>query len=188
MAVTRRAVVWRHWYTTLNEMLSSMDETERADVVSALGPGERCVASEWYLAIPAYSAAFEEAQDLVWRLTSRESELQRIVHGVGMPTRRSFYFGASVKEREQPLSPLVRLRKFEVGNRLENAFRRSRYRSYPVLSWVLSSHLQQILDFAPMERRRLRRETQDTLKSAINAVKYGVSSLQNMPAGRVETR
>ncbi|MGP3779937.1 hypothetical protein ACTWKD_14440, partial [Halanaerobium saccharolyticum] len=51
------AAVWRTWYTTLAQLLATMDPEEAAQIVVRPLPGDITVAGEWFLGIPAYSAA-----------------------------------------------------------------------------------------------------------------------------------
>jgi hypothetical protein len=89
--VNPRAEVWRHWYSTLNQMLSDMSAAVRADIVVAPLPGNASVAGEWFLGVPSYSAAPDVGLRLIQLYTSQEGEIDRLKYGVGLPVHTSFY-------------------------------------------------------------------------------------------------
>jgi hypothetical protein len=134
------AIVWRHWYSTVNGLLGELPEKTRRDVSVVLLP-KGAVAGEWFVSIPKYSAAAEKGLEHKRMLTSREEELDRMVRGVGLPTRSDFYYGKT-KKVDSVISPFFRLRKAEVADRLRTAFRRSNFACYSVLSPVLATSLE----------------------------------------------
>jgi KaiC/GvpD/RAD55 family RecA-like ATPase len=148
MSTSPTALVWRHWYTTLNDMLVHFGEEERRNIRVTFLPGGVCIAGEWFVAVPQYSAAPEKGLDLIKMLTSREAELDRMVRGVGLPTRTDFFYGDNGNSQESIISPFFRLKKREIGDRISNAFRRSQFACYSLLSPVLAIHLKQILEIS----------------------------------------
>ena len=167
-----KAVVWRHWYTTVNQMLAELDDLSRNDVEVMLLPGETCVAGNWYVSIPQNSPATAEGLELLRMLSSREAEVDRMMRGVGLPTRRSFYSTSADSESESVLSPFFRLSKQKVGRRLESAFRRSEFACYPVLSVGLGVHLRRILELPDAPRRVLRREIKSILHGLVETIRF----------------
>jgi KaiC/GvpD/RAD55 family RecA-like ATPase len=172
MSTSINALVWRHWYTTLNDMLASLEEKTRRDIAVALLPKEVCVAGEWYVAIPQYSAAPENGLELIRMLTSREAELDRMIRGVGLPTRAAFYYGDKERPASGVLSPFFRLKKNEVGDRISTAFRRSRFQCYSLLSPVLATHLKQILEIPDCPAEELRSEVGSVLASLVDTLRF----------------
>jgi KaiC/GvpD/RAD55 family RecA-like ATPase len=146
------AVVWRHWYTTLNQMLSGMDPHERRDIqVRPLF--HQTISGEWYLAVPAYSAASNIGRDIIRVLTSPERELRRMHRGVGMPTRTSFYERPAAESRTPiRISPFFDLpADTDIYSILDGAFRRSAVPCYRIFAETLSAHLLRILSLDPEE-------------------------------------
>lgn len=167
-----KAVVWRHWYTTLNDMLAGVEEKTRREIAVALLPKDVCVAGEWFVSIPHYSAAAENGLELIRILTSREAELDRMVRGVGLPTRAAFYYGEEARPASGVLSPFFRLKKKEVGDRIRTAFRRSQFQCYSLLSSVLATHLKQILEIPECPGKELRGEVSDILASLADTLRF----------------
>ena len=138
-------VVWRHWYNTLSQMMWDLPHTERAHIEVQPIFGKITTAGEWYLAIPAYSAAPEVAWQIIKMITAPDRELQRIYRGVGLPTRSSFYKPGSEKE-ESSLSPFFHLSRSTLRDLVNGAFQRSSFPCYQVLSETISAHLVKLLE------------------------------------------
>jgi KaiC/GvpD/RAD55 family RecA-like ATPase len=172
LAVDAKALVWRHWYTTVNDMLAGLEEAARQDIGLALLPRGVCVAGEWFVAIPQHSAAVEKGLELIGRLTSKEAELDRMNHGVGLPTRRDFYYRENANSDFGMVSPFFRLSKSAMGARIRSAFRRSSFACYSLLSPILATHLKQILKMPDSARRVLRREVKDVLASLADTLGF----------------
>lgn len=166
------ALVWRHWYTTLNDMLANVDEKNRRDITVTLLPKKVCVAGEWFVAIPQYSAASSNGLDLIRILTSTEAELDRMVRGIGLPTRSGFYYADDTQPMSGVLSPFFRLEKKEVGDRIRTAFRRSQFSCYSLLSGVLATHIKQILEVPELSLDELRKETGSILGSLVDTFRF----------------
>lgn len=141
-----KAKVWRHWYTTFNQMISTFEENNDTDSLENFSiraiPGGKSVSGEWYLAIPSYSAAPEAGLEIMKILTSYESELNRIRIGVGLPTRESFY----KKNHSEKISfaSNYSLEKTEVRKIISSSFRRSTFSCYSIISKILAYHLKMI--------------------------------------------
>lgn len=139
------AQVWRHWFTSLCQMMNELPPDARRDIEVRCLPGRIAVAGEWYLGVPAYSAAPDVALELMKILTTREEELERLRRGVGLPTRTTYYDS----DRALLQSEHVSLQGDEIGRLLQNAFRRSTFDCYQKVSRLLSFHLQRIIEIDP---------------------------------------
>jgi KaiC/GvpD/RAD55 family RecA-like ATPase len=148
--VNPRARVWRHWYTTLNQMLAEMSPVDQRRVKVRLLPGEVAVAGEWYLAIPSYSAAPDVGLAIIRHLTRREAEFDRVWAGIGMPTRRSFFSDPASAERG--VSPFFTLDGARLGELIDHAFMRSRILGYEQVSRSLALHLVEIIRLPESEQ------------------------------------
>jgi KaiC/GvpD/RAD55 family RecA-like ATPase len=146
--------VWRHWYNTLNAYLSQLRPEDRNRIRVQPLFGNFTTAGEWYLALPAYSAAPEIGWDLIRLLTSYERELQRVYLGVGLPTRKAFYGLPDDSANLLPpkrggvmmLSPFFDLELPAMQDMVQNAFQRSRFPCYSRFTETISAHLKRILE------------------------------------------
>lgn len=138
------AVVWHHWYTTLNQMLSEMDIGEQQKIVVIQLPGGHTIAGEWFLGLPSYSAAPEAGLQLIRLLTTREAEMNRLHLGVGLPTRESFYQEVGAAARED-VSPYFRMSLETIGRLLTSAHQRSKFAGYSRVSGILTHNLKRVL-------------------------------------------
>jgi len=130
-----KAQVWRHWYTTLNQMLSGMPREDRSTIRVGPLPGAVSTAGEWYLGVPAYSAAPDVGLKLIKLFTTHEAESDRLRLGVGLPTRDSFYLETPGRSS---ISPLFAMDADVLRGLVNNAFRRSSFGCYPKFSNLLS--------------------------------------------------
>jgi KaiC/GvpD/RAD55 family RecA-like ATPase len=147
VTVMTNAVVWRHWYTTLNQMLAGMSQEERGGIEVTYLPKLKSVAGEWYIGISTYSAAVDVGLSLIRMLTSREAELDRLMSGVGLPTRLAFYEkGSSTQRLDTFVSPFFSLQTESLAEVIQKSFRRSAFGCYRSLSGVLASHLRRIIE------------------------------------------
>ncbi len=117
--------LWRHWYTTASQMFSKIQTEFWPDLRVSLLPNNACVAGEWYLTIPSYSAAPEFGGEILRQLISRDEEFERLRQGVGLPVRNLFY------DPERIGSELLRSRYFslparETGEALAGALKGDR--------------------------------------------------------------
>jgi hypothetical protein len=165
-----KAGIWRHWYTTLNQMMSELNSETRALIrVSAL-PGRVSVAGDWFLAVPAYAAAPDVGLRVIKLFSTRDAELDRLKRGVGLPTRLTFYkpeTRSALVDRPgvtdpRPgaltVSPYFSLHSDDLTSILENAFRRSMFECYHRQTGVLTAHLECILDFQEVDEPAARAE------------------------------
>lgn len=167
IAVRKDALVWRHWYSTLNQMLASMAPEESATIAVGLLPGGITTSGEWYLALPVYSAAPDVGLKIISQMTSREAELNRMRLGVGLPTRSSFYKRlADAEVGRTPISPFFSLPVAKVGTLMETAFRRSRFGCYLRVHQVLAHHLMRIIEIPEHDRPEMDTEVRQLLRSA----------------------
>jgi KaiC/GvpD/RAD55 family RecA-like ATPase len=152
----KTARVWRHWFTTLSEMLSKLTCEERAGIMAVPLPGGKSVAGEWYLAVPAYSAAPDIGLEVIRILTTREEELERLRRGVGLPTRTEYYEKGYA---DMPNAGCLTLSAAELGELLKESFRRSELECYPMATRVLTFHLKRIIEIPG--------ESEDTVRNHI---------------------
>jgi len=161
LSVDTNAVVWRHWYTTLNQMMYDMQPKEREKVCVTLLPQKSTVAGEWYLGIPEYSAAPKVGLEIIKVITTREAELDRLRTGVGLPTRQEFYTGFIATE-DTPVSPYFAMDVKRIGQLLmeksATKLRRSDFGCYFSFSRILAFHLQRILEVPGGDKQELDKE------------------------------
>ncbi|HKQ69244.1 MAG TPA: ATPase domain-containing protein [Polyangiaceae bacterium] len=142
--VSAKAVIWRHWFSTLSQMLSGLTAEQRRDIEVTLLPGPS-VGGDWFIAIPSYSAASDVGVDLLERLTTPQANVERLHLGIGLPTYDSFYD----RPNSERLSPYFSVPLTEVRNAIENAFTRSTLGSYGEQSEILGHHLKRLLETQP---------------------------------------
>ena len=164
--VNARARVWRHWYSTLNQMFSEMLPSERAEISVAPLPGEISVAGEWFLGVPRYSAAPDVGLKIIQLYTSREAELDRLKYGVGLPVRGSFYTGQ--EDASTNVSPFFSMHGPSLLAIVEGAFRRSSFACYRAYGSMLSTHLQSVLMLPVLDEQHLERE----IRAKVSSLNY----------------
>jgi len=155
-------VVWRHWYNTLSQMMWDLPAEERSAISVHPLPNQVTSAGEWYLIVPAYSAAPDLAWQIIQLITSPERELQRIYHGVGLPTRVSYYLHPSTPTPASLVSPFFHISRDTLRDLVNGAFQRSEFPCYQRMTETISAHLQKILDLPP--------QTQTILHDQVNSV------------------
>jgi KaiC/GvpD/RAD55 family RecA-like ATPase len=178
MRVNLKAKVWRHWYSTLNQMLNDMPAQDREEIIISMLPGGVTTAGEWYLGVPIYSAAPDVALEMIKLLTSHEAEMERMRLGIGLPTRSIFFRETNQTGESGLLTPtdlpvrsgffkeenaveLSRYRSLPPGNMqelLSKAFRRSDFGCYSQLSNILAFYLQHILEIPQISDRQVEQE------------------------------
>jgi ABC-type glycerol-3-phosphate transport system substrate-binding protein len=109
-------------------------------------PDKITSAGEWYLAVPAYSAAPELAWQLIQMITSPDRELLRIYNGVGLPTRESYYRHTAPANPASLISPFFNISRTLLRDLVDGAFQRSTFPCYQKMTETISAHLQRILD------------------------------------------
>jgi KaiC/GvpD/RAD55 family RecA-like ATPase len=151
--VKPNALVWRHWYTTLNQMIQDLKEPGLSQNIGiAELPGGVSIGGQWYLSIPAYSAAPYAGLELIKLMTFREEELARVRMGVGLPTQSSFYSTENKPHHlDYNISPYFSLNISTVKNLIENSFRRSDFSCYFQISNILAFHLRKIIEIPEPE-------------------------------------
>jgi ABC-type glycerol-3-phosphate transport system substrate-binding protein len=149
-ALTSSAIISRHWYNTLNQMMADLGSEKRASYSITMLPGfgagqsYMTTAGEWYLAVPAYSAAPEVAMDVIEYLTTPDNEMQRLHLGVSLPTRADYY-SPDAPRMATDFSPFFEMPRDALSNLVEGVFRRSDFPKYQAFAETLSSHLQRLL-------------------------------------------
>ncbi len=142
-----KAKVWRHWYTTYNQMISDFiyfkKEKEISEIRITSLPGNISIAGEWYLGIPAYSAAPEAGLELIKNLVSHEEQLNRVRMGVGLPINKKFY--SSNSDKQVLISSNFSTKKSFIEQTIENSFRRSTFSCYTYVSRILAYHLKRVI-------------------------------------------
>lgn len=167
----KKAQVWRHWYTTLNQMLADMPPDERASIHVGALPKSVTIAGEWYLGVPAYSAAPDVALKLIKLFTTHEAESDRLRLGVGLPTRQSFYKSTSARSS---ISPLFAMDSSVLRGLIKNAFRRSAVGCYSKFSTLVTLYLQDLLEYSSDDAQTLRKEIRsriDDLQRHLQAIR-----------------
>lgn len=161
----RRPAVWRQWYVTLNQLMSDMESDVRNRIrVSAL-PKNITVAGEWYLALPSHSAAPTVGLEIIKSLTSREAEIERLIAGVGLPTRTSFYDTEAGEQGEIPISPFFSMEPKAVLDLTNNAFRRSRFGCYAQFADIITYNLQRIIEIPDASDAEVEEKIRSIFKS-----------------------
>ena len=166
-----KAQVWRHWYTTLNQMLADMPPEERASIHVGPLPKSITIAGEWYLGVPEYSAAPDVALKLIKLFTTHEAESDRLRLGVGLPTRESFYTGTSARSS---ISPLFAMDSTVLRGLIKNAFRRSAVGCYSKFSTLVTLYLQDLMECSSDNAQTLRGEIRsriDDLQRHLQAIR-----------------
>jgi KaiC/GvpD/RAD55 family RecA-like ATPase len=144
-------LVWRHWYVTLNQLMSDMEPQERRGIQVSSLPGDIAIAGEWYLALPSHSAAPSVGLEIIKSLTSHDAEIERLISGVGLPTRTSFYNAdRGALAGEIPISPFFSMDPKTVLDLNINAFRRSRFGCYAQFADIITHNLQRIIEIPDM--------------------------------------
>ena len=141
--VNLKAQVWRHWYSTLNQMLSEMNSADRSDVLLAPLPGRVSVAGEWFLGVPRYSAAPDVGMRLIQLCTSPEAVVDRLMHGVGLPVQQTFYENQG--ESSTSISPFISIDAQLLLKIIQGAFERSSFTCYRRYASILATHLRSVL-------------------------------------------
>jgi hypothetical protein len=180
MAQMRGALVWRHWYNTLNQMLSSFEEADQLEDIevrplfgpNAPSPESRMTtAGEWYLAVPPYSAAPEVAFDIIASLTTYEKEMERVHLGVGLPTHTKFY----ESKGEHSCTLASKYFEFEMPvlrDLVQGAFCRSTISRYDEISETLAANLVRLLELPAFQGKDATEEKRldDRIRAAIDAL------------------
>jgi KaiC/GvpD/RAD55 family RecA-like ATPase len=177
--LAHQAVVWRHWYTTLNQMLYELGAEEREKIKVAPLPGRVSVAGEWYCAVTAYSAAPDVGLEIIKLMTSREAEIDRLQSGVGLPTRFSFY-----KQPEKtsvmniPISPYFSMDIHTLNELITNSFSRSKFGCYSQLTNILAYHLQRVITIPDGDDNEIEERIKNIFMSFETSISFVMSDQQ----------
>jgi ABC-type glycerol-3-phosphate transport system substrate-binding protein len=152
VSVNPDAVVWRHWYNTLAQMMENPELQDPFGIKVVALPGGFTIAGEWYLALPAYSAAPDVGLEIIKQMTTREAEMERLQLGIGLPTRQTYYLsGGDHALPESPLSSNMEMSMDELHTLISTAFQRSAFGCYPKASRIIARALQRIIEIPDME-------------------------------------
>lgn len=166
----RRAVVSRQWFNTLHQQLSEFSPASRSDF--AVGPlfGDITTAGEWYLSVPAYSAAPEIGMQLIEAMTTADREIEGVESGVGLPTRAAYY----TCDAQASVSRHFALSRGEVHRLWSKGIRRSEFVMYHRSAAPISSHLVSILELPGAD---LPREVSEVLENLVASLRFLRSSV-----------
>jgi hypothetical protein len=165
------AVVWRHWYSTYNQMISTISPDLLDQIMVSALPGGIAIAGEWYLGIPAYSAAPEIGLEIIKLLTSREAELERLNYGIGLPTRETFY-SRDASITSTLVSPHFSMPLLTLKELMNNAFRRSTFGCYLRISTILAFHLKKIIEIPDKDENTIRNKIETSFKSLVDYINF----------------
>jgi hypothetical protein len=177
-------IISRHWYNTLNQALSQMTPSKRADIDVRPLFDEVTTAGEWYLSIPTHSASPEVGLRLIEYLTAPDSETSRVELGVGLPTRTAYFEAGDVS-----VSRDFRLSRADVLRILDKAIRRSEFQLYQRLANTISVRLRWILEIPDYRAGTLATsaETRAEIERMMKILTRDIRSLTRS-AGSPETR
>lgn len=145
--VSPTAVVWRHWYSSLNQMMSKLEPEGREEITVTHLPGQISVAGEWYCAIPVHSAAPEVGLEIIKLLTDSNDSFRRQQIGIGLPVTDSFYKTDSRHNSiDFPISPYFSVDAEVLSHLTKFPFRRSDFGCYLQAHEMLSHTLRRIIE------------------------------------------
>jgi len=165
-----RAVVSRQWFNTLSQQLSECTPDSRSGFAVCPLFGDITTAGEWYLSVPAYSAAPEVGMQLIEAMTSPDREIEGVESGVGLPTRAAYY----TSDAQASVSRHFTLSRSEAHRLWSKGIRRSEFVMYHRSAAPISSHLVSILELLPGPN--LRHEVKKVLESLIASLRFLRSS------------
>jgi len=171
--VNLKAQVWRHWYSTLNQMLSEMEPADRSEVLLGPLPGEVSVAGEWFLGVPRYSAAPDVGMRLIQLCTSPDAVMDRLMHGVGLPVQQTFY--EKEGESSTGISPFISLDAQLLLKIIQGAFERSSFTCYRHYSSILATHLRSVLLLPATDPVEL----EAVIRSRLNGLRERLARVEN---------
>ncbi len=166
--VSPRAVIWRHTYAALNQLMLILTPSERAYIQICTLPGEVTVVNECYLSIPSYSAAPDVGIEIIKLLTSPEAEAERWQLGVGLPTRWQFYSHVNDSSKQLAISPYFSMEAANLSKLIAKAFTVSSFGCYSYYSDILTNHLQKTIEIPDSTERELDEQISMILNSLKN--------------------
>jgi KaiC/GvpD/RAD55 family RecA-like ATPase/ABC-type glycerol-3-phosphate transport system substrate-binding protein len=160
--VNTEAVVWRHWYSTLNQMMSRLKVEERAAIKIISLPQGVTIAGEWFWGIPSHSAAPEIGLEIIKLLTKHDAELDRLHLGIGLPTRSTFYDSIEKPDAKSNLdevsvSPFFSMDAPSLKRLVGTAFRRSDFGCYARSFSAMAHYLQKIIELPNNDEQEIER-------------------------------
>jgi KaiC/GvpD/RAD55 family RecA-like ATPase len=171
--VNTNAVVWRHWYSTLNQLMSLLSIEQKEEIKIVPLPNEITVAGEWYWGIPNHSAAPEIGLEIIKLLTKPAAELDRLQLGVGLPTRKRFYDSIAKSESgEIAVSPDFSMNAAALRRLVNSAFRRSDFGCYASSFSAIAHYLQNIIELPDGSEQDIERGISHNLESFQLSVEF----------------
>ncbi len=139
----KNPLIWRHWFSSLSEMLEKFPRDSLESLEISLLPGGVAVAGQWYLGIPLYSASPAVGYQLIQSLISPCEQEVRVNEGIGLPTLMRYY--------EDRKGGTLSCRNFELPadetlSSLRSALRRSDFTDYRYVAEKVGFHLKKCLD------------------------------------------
>jgi KaiC/GvpD/RAD55 family RecA-like ATPase len=190
--VSANAIVYRHWYSTLNEMMralsSSADGRRKLEELTICElPGGIAISGEWYLGISAHSAAPRAGLSLIEALTTRDAELNRVRLGVGLPTRYQYY-ACGESERQLAISPYFSMEARRVRVLVEGAFSRSSFQCYEEIGPIVAHHVCRLIQQSGPEELSFAEAEHNASVLATTALAGLVEELDYLQSGMYATR
>jgi hypothetical protein len=166
------AVVWRHWYSTLSQMLSEIDPDARQQITTTAPPGRVSTVHEWYLAVTARSANSDLGLDIMKFIAHPTSAIERFHEGVGLPPEASFYEPGSLSTSGK----VTRHSAFDSGllyGAITTGLRPAALLGYSSFSDILANHLRRMLEVSQDGESRTRlRWLMASLQEALRHAEY----------------
>ena len=180
-SVDANAVVWRHWLSTAQQMLQSIELDQRGSIELRMLPKRAAVAGDWYLCVPSHSSELDVAYEILRHALSKQSSMERLHRGVGLPVLREFYEDrqdSSAVSRDQHTDLIMfgdlQLRQNEARQQIDSAIRRSFLTGYRIWSGGLASSLRSLLSIpGPINDRW--RNKRDEIVSMVHQDIYHVA-------------
>ena len=156
-SVCTDAAVWRHWFTTFNQMMTfgGVSTSARFDGSTLIDsdairlralPGNWTTTGEWYLCIPEHSAVPAAGNSIIELLIEGSADRERFDLGVGLPVRSATYDGeTSVIDTTGSTSATELTLDFFQSLQATPTIRRDEIKGYPKLSPFLANWLRRVL-------------------------------------------
>lgn len=174
-AVSGRATVWRHWFTTYHQMMTfggyeskpatrGCTEINFDNIWLRSLPGLWTTSGEWFLCVPENSAVPAAGNSIIELLIDKASDRERFDLGVGLPVRRDAYSDRVRPSPPQPdddesgeSSPITSSAAeltldFFDNLRREPKLRRDKLPGYTLLSPFLANWLRRVLSTSSLKK------------------------------------
>ncbi len=135
------ALIWRHWYTTLIQMLGDIGADRRSNIRVRPLPGNFSVTGEWFLGVTRMSSGRDVGVKVVDTLTSYDAAQERVERAVAFPVRKEFFAG----QIDRFPSSLFQLEYGDLSSLCKNAIRRSSFACYFEATKTLTFFLRTLL-------------------------------------------